>query len=197
LITTTLPTSHGYLDPPRRGAVPTTSYFTDLFVDVATNDTSPFISVPAALTFRNEICGGEAAIREYCFQLAETGGKLVATILGTEVLANKSGSINRCGLVNVLLPLHVGADADLTMEEAPRALMWMQETAAYERDVYFQLMFYADRCWVRLSAQIYLSAADFAWGGEVLSKLCGAVRDGSWRTTMGENKDWAARIGSA
>ena len=68
----------------------TNSAFVTLFDFVGTIDASPYLCIPAALKFRQEICGGEEEIRKYCFELARQGGELVAGILDTEVMRPSS-----------------------------------------------------------------------------------------------------------
>jgi len=56
-----------------------------------TIDWAPILSVEAALDFREQVCGGEKRITDYCHQLALEGGKLAASILGTETMHNAPG----------------------------------------------------------------------------------------------------------
>ncbi|WEW57256.1 selenocysteine lyase/cysteine desulfurase [Emydomyces testavorans] len=141
LIRSTMPTSWGFEPlpnilahavpaphPPVRfpSVVPSTSTkspFEMLFEFVATNDDTPYICIPAALQFRQDVCGGEARIMEYCEALAFEGGNLVARILGTEVLCEPgraeeahttrgASQLRRCAMVNVRLPIAVKDDDD-------------------------------------------------------------------------------------
>ncbi|KAK0609678.1 aminotransferase family protein-like protein [Bombardia bombarda] len=192
LVKTGLPTSHGYWSPEIRDSKPTTEYFTNLFADISTNDYSSFTTVPAALKFRNEVCGGEEAIREYCTALAFEGGNRAAEILGTEVMDTSNGSIRRCVFANVRLPLSIqdstageiggGGDGDIAQEDVAKALLWIYTTAAVEYDTYMQTFYYAGNIWTRFSAQIYLEMADIEWGARTLLTLCDRVKDGEWRS---------------
>ncbi|CAN8101798.1 unnamed protein product [Discula destructiva] len=95
IIKTTFPTSGGYEPPEVRSEMTSSEYFVGLFVKVSTNDTTPYVCVPAALQFRRDVCGGEDNIREYCECLAREGGARMAEMLGTEVLENKSQTLGR------------------------------------------------------------------------------------------------------
>ncbi|EXJ88992.1 hypothetical protein A1O3_02056 [Capronia epimyces CBS 606.96] len=139
LIRTTFPTSHGY-QPPKSYAssIPNPlppsdkSDFINLFQFVATADNTPFYCVPAALNFRQNLCGGEHAIYNYIRDIAQRGADLLAMILGTEVMDDLdvgyglktmgsyeasdrrdggrtgwAGSIRDCAMANVLLPITV------------------------------------------------------------------------------------------
>lgn len=76
--------------------MPTRDYFVKLFEKVSTTDNTPYMCVPVALKFRDEVCGGEARIRGYCIDIAQKGGAAVAEQLGTEVLDTKSYSGRDC-----------------------------------------------------------------------------------------------------
>lgn len=54
-------------------------------VDNGTIDYTPYLSVEAALQWR-EWVGGEAAIQKYCHELAIEGGKILANTLYTSVM---------------------------------------------------------------------------------------------------------------
>lgn len=72
-------------------------------------DMSTYSCVPAALDFRSQICGGQAAIRKHCFDLARRGGARVAAILGTEVTDNTTHTMSQCCFTMVRLPLAFAA----------------------------------------------------------------------------------------
>ncbi|KUJ09207.1 PLP-dependent transferase [Mollisia scopiformis] len=179
LIRTSLPTSHGYQHPnkpPEKidGKTP----FVHLFEFVATIDYSPYACVPAALSFRQKICGGEEEIRKYCFNLARTGGAAVAKILGTHVMDTKSGTMSQCCFANVALPLAFGEGKKFGTDEAPRIQKWLNGTAVREFDTYLQIALHGGIMWVRLSAQIYLEGKDFEWVGYRLKELCVRIEGG-------------------
>lgn len=138
LIRTTYPTSHGYVPPDSsssiRNPLPPTekSPFVNLFQFVATADNSAYYCVPAALNFRQNLCGGEEAIYNYIRDVAQRGGDLLAMLLGTEVMDDLdagfglktmgsyeasdrrehgrhgwSGGLRDCAMSNVLLPVTI------------------------------------------------------------------------------------------
>jgi hypothetical protein len=190
LIRTCIPTSHGYQPLGSKPEIPDgKTPFVFLFEFVATSDYTPYLCVPAALEFRKKICGGEEAIRRYCYELARLGGAKAAEILGTDVMgAGFEGSgMNECCFANVRLPLNFqthdgntgeGKGKVFKAEEAGKIGKWINVTAAKEFDTYLQIAFHADAMWVRLSAQIYLEVADFEWVGYRLEELCGRVQKG-------------------
>jgi hypothetical protein len=148
----------------------------------ATVDVSTYLSVPAALRFRREVCGGEATIQEYCARLAQEGGNAVAKALGTEVLDNKSGSLRRgCAFATVRLPVPVGGEEGLAFAELDKAIRWFYTTTSKDYDTYLQTFFYRGAIWTRLSGQAYLDMADFEWAGRVLEAMSARMRSGEWR----------------
>lgn len=60
--------------------------FTKMFEFVGTTDVSAYCCIPDALDFRRAVCGGEDRIFEYCYELAKSGGALVASKLGKPAL---------------------------------------------------------------------------------------------------------------
>jgi len=148
----------------------------------ATIDLSTYLTVPASLRFREEVCGGEAVIREYCARLAREGGDMVALALGTEVLDNKSGTLRQgCAFATVRLPVTVGGEEGLSSVDAGRAIGWFYATVVKDFDTYLQTFLYKGAIWTRLSAQVYLDMADFEWAATVLKTMSSRLRNGEWK----------------
>ncbi|KAI1824056.1 PLP-dependent transferase [Xylaria intraflava] len=177
LITTTVPTSHGYT--PKSGSrfnpLPPSAKpaFVQNFEFVGTMDTSPFVCVKHAIEWRERVLGGEDRIMAYTQNLAREGGKAVARILGTQVLDNESQSLSRCSMTNVALPLDAASSLD--------AQDWMMRTMVKEYKTFIALCVHSSRPWARLSAQVYLDLEDFEWAGRMLLELCERVTRGEHR----------------
>lgn len=202
LIRTTFPTSWGFIpspnsaktapsivaQPPKDGEEPKTP-FELLFEFVATADDTAYFTVPAALKFRNEICGGDEAIYTYLETLANEAGDLVAAALETEVLQEpdlKEGEVSqlrRCAMSTVRLPLAVAAESEaeqtkkspykpLRPDEVPETVTWMQDTLVEKYNTFVPVFQHGGWLWTRLSAQIYLDRKDFEWLAVVLKELC-------------------------
>ena len=195
LIRSTIPTSKGFCTSPKDGVdgISTVAQepgrFGDLFKWAATVDQTPYLTVPEAIKFRNDICGGETVIREYCFNLARDGGQLIANLLGTETMPTSREGSNQCCLTNVRLPLlfsrqeSLAVDANDTLDASngENVVTWLQECAMCEYNTWVPAKFYGGAVWVRLSAQIYLELKDFEWAGGVLKDLCVRAQRGEWR----------------
>ncbi|KAI0396587.1 aminotransferase family protein-like protein [Xylariaceae sp. FL0594] len=196
LIKTSYPTDGRYLSEVDRDAFPPSIYFSALFEHVSTIDTTPYLSVLEALKFREEVCGGEEQIRSYCSSLAKQGGELMASLMGTEVLETDDSTSNQCCFTNVRLPLYVleeekdGAayarrGTGVHHRDAEDVANWITERSVNKFDSYIAVRYYAGGFWTRLSGQIYLERADFAWAAGVLLELCGRVDRRSWRCLDG------------
>ena len=196
LIRSTLPTSHGFQPKPvppfgsHTNPLPPSnkekSDFEISFEFIGTVDTSPYLCIPAAIAWRESI-GGEDAIITYCQTLALEGGKRMAEILGTEILDNKTGTLTKCPMVNVALPLdpkmmfELGKSKGLDETEVGTAIKnWSKRLFLDEYNTFMFTMFYGGKWWVRMSGQVYLEMADFEWAAEVVKKVCKTAEKGEW-----------------
>lgn len=176
-IRSTLPTSHGFAP---RGQNP---QWTTNFEFVGTVDYTPFCCVSQAIKWRQEVCGGEETIFEYCNDLLGRGTKIVADALGGDastVLQNENleedGDLQACLLSMVRLPISGVWDK----EEAAKILAWLKETMIREYKTFIFFTFFQGAFYVRLSAQVYLDEDDFKWAGEALKSVCARVKKGEW-----------------
>ncbi|EMC96603.1 hypothetical protein BAUCODRAFT_482523 [Baudoinia panamericana UAMH 10762] len=193
LIRSTLPTSHGFIPVPRDGAVINNplppgsgkSAFVTNFEFVGTLDNSPYLCIPAALRWRSRLCWqgkqGEEAITAYTQHLAREAGGVVSGVLGTEVMENAEGTLGECNFSNVRLPISFVAHASSDPNQAVKIGHWIAKVLTEEYNTFIAIIFYAEAWWVRLSSQVYLTIADFEWGGKVLQEVCQRVRKGEWQ----------------
>ncbi|GAW21953.1 hypothetical protein ANO14919_114800 [Xylariales sp. No.14919] len=191
LIKTSYPTDGRYLPEADRKSISQTQYFASLFEHVSTIDTSPYLCVFEALKFRNEVCGGEEQVRAYSMGLAKQGGELMAMLMGTEVLKDQTGAQQECCFTNVRLPLDVDQDEEavsirqsngIPHRDAQTVADWITERSVNEFDTYIAVRYYAGGFWTRLSGQIYLDRADFAWAAGVLLELSARAERGDWKS---------------
>ena len=189
LIRTSLPTSHGFVPVPREGSQTITSPlppskgtpFTNLFKFVATLDNSPYLCIQEALQFRREFCGGEERILKYCTDLATTGGRKTANILGTDVM-EETGSLKRCFFANIRLPIPLGSrQNEIDERDAISIAVWIAGKLVTEYDAYLGIYLHAGNLWARLSAQIYIDLDDIEKGAKALKTLCDRVVQGDYR----------------
>lgn len=191
LMRSTLPTSHGFQPKPRPGVTYTNplpasdkSPYVVNFEFVGTVDVCPYLCVPEALKWREEVCGGEEAIRRYCFDLNKEASERVAQILGTEVMENEKGTLRECCMSNVKLPLNAEEVRGLCrgkQEFDGNAIRdWITFQAMKDYDIFMAFAFYNDTWWVRFSSQIYLELGDFEWAAGVLKNVCEEVKKGKF-----------------
>ena len=195
IITTTTPTSHGYVAKTNKRFNPLPesdkSNFVLNFEFTGTVDRSPYLCIPAAINWRRDVLGGEDRIMRYTQKLAKEGGKRAAQILGTEVLDNPSGSMSNCSMTNVALPIRLVAPPEtngpdqgniIPSEDGVVAREWMNRKLISDYRTFVALFKYNDRIWARISAQVYLDIGDFEWAGRVLLELSGRVTRGEYKS---------------
>ncbi|KAJ3104006.1 hypothetical protein HK100_004118 [Physocladia obscura] len=137
---------------------------------VGTTDVSAFLTVSAALEFREWI-GGENSIIKYNHDLAVRAGQIVAKKLETRVLrgviendnSSKNLDSQYASMVNVAVPNTqiVQKGGDLFMEGLQKRLL-----TEYNASVAFFKI--DDEYWIRLSAQVYLNDLDFEKIADIL-----------------------------
>ncbi|KAK0732183.1 pyridoxal phosphate-dependent transferase [Lasiosphaeris hirsuta] len=206
LIRSTVPTSHGFEPvegPKRLNPLPPSSksVFVTGFEFVGTLDNAPYLCVADSIRWRDEVLGGEARVLAYQRDLARAGGARAAQILGTKMLENAAGTLTGSAMVNVALPLAVGADPEeadgveeaktpdedvaalpvVPFAEAGAVTNWMLDTLMAEHKTFLALFVYRGRWWARFSAQVYLDVDDFEWGAETLKSVCERAARGEYR----------------
>ena len=124
---------------------------------------------------------------EYCQTLALEGTRYMARYLGTEILDNEAGTLARCCLVNVRLPIEpermyaIGRAKGVEEKAVGTALRdWMKRLWIDEYNTFMFTMFYAGKWWIRMSGQVYLEMADFEWAAGVVKEVCKRAEKGEW-----------------
>lgn len=155
IIKTTVPTSNYYIPLAKRNGNPN---ILEQFEWIGTLDYAPFLSVLEAIKFR-EWLGGERKINEYCHDLAVKGGRIVAEILGTQVMdPDASLTLN---MVNVELPFPP------TLKFSKELNMRLNKKLIEEHHAYSAWFFHNGKWWTRLSAQVFNDLDDFEKLGKV------------------------------
>jgi selenocysteine lyase/cysteine desulfurase len=162
------------------------------FEFMGTVDRSPYLCVPAALAWREGL-GGEEIIMTYCQTLAREAGKYVAAALGTEVLENSTGTLGRCCMSNVRLPISVekvyntAAQNGIEKEDVGVIVRdWMKKLSHTDYGTFIVVFWYGGCWWTRISAQVYLEMRDFEFMVKTLRGMCGRVERGEWAGEKGE-----------
>ncbi|KIW98087.1 uncharacterized protein Z519_01671 [Cladophialophora bantiana CBS 173.52] len=177
LIRTTLPTSHGF-QPQRSNEIhdpmPTseeTNPMVKQFEYFGTIDGAPYCCIEEAVRFRNEVCGGEAAIRTYCTSLAKKAEEVLVEALGTETF--DIPETHRVFFAHVRLPISVGNGAgyDVLPSDVPVVTQFMNKEFAETYRTFFFVLFYRGAWWVRMSATVYVDMEDCKYAAFVLKDL--------------------------
>lgn len=160
---------------------------------MATSDDSAYLCIPAALKFREEVCGGEEAIMSYCQRVANEAADAVAAILDTEVMQEpdlkpgQESNMRKCAMTTVRLPLAVAAAGRedetfdhtplvvLSQAEAQLAFSWIQKKLMDDHRTFIPVFCHGSWLWTRLSGQTYLEKSDFEAVGGILRDLCERV----------------------
>ncbi|GAM91313.1 hypothetical protein ANO11243_093620 [Dothideomycetidae sp. 11243] len=184
LLNATLPVGIGFVPKDKRNHVIETTAFVANFASVGTLDDSAYLCTPAAIEWRKNIVWGyktgEEAIIDYIIDLAQQGGRIVATMLGTEVMENAEGTLGNCGMTNVRLPISMNDGDSSDPGQGDKIAAWVNRTMNVEHGIAVNAFPYAGACWVRLSGQIYLELDDFERAGLALHQVCGKVNRGEW-----------------
>ncbi|KAL6300843.1 pyridoxal phosphate-dependent transferase [Sparassis latifolia] len=128
-------------------------------------EVTPALSVRAALDFRTSL-GGEKKINDYCHTLAVAAGKVLATILGTQVMDSSVEGELIPNMVNVELPL----SGDI--KPSPVIAKMFVEKLLLEHKVYGGHFYHNGKWWTRASAQVYNELGDYEKLGEALVVVC-------------------------
>ncbi|KAF8476763.1 putative aminotransferase, partial [Kalaharituber pfeilii] len=193
---TSMPTSHGFIpsappavnipNPLPPSPTPKTPWIA-MFEFVGTLDNSPYLCVPAAIAYRQHVLGGEAKIMSYCQALAQRGARIIAEMLDTDILDNATGTLGKCCLSNVRLPIGTtspsryvsakeqdGSGAEtyiVSARVAPNVVNYLHQTMVDEFKTFIPVILYRGNWYARLSGQVYLEEEDYVWGGKVLREL--------------------------
>lgn len=132
------------------------SNFNELHSFSGTTDTTAYISIIAALNYRESI-GGEKLINEYCRNLAIESGESLAKKFCTSVMDNKDNELTS-NMVNVKLPI----DMDfIPASNIPNYTLYIQNElnkgSYFYRKMSASIFYHNFSLWVRISAQIYVS----------------------------------------
>ncbi|KAJ6632826.1 Hercynylcysteine sulfoxide lyase, partial [Pseudolycoriella hygida] len=133
------------------------------FAWTGTMDFSPYMTVPAALKFREDV-GGEEAIMSYNHRLALDGGFYMASVLGTEIIQAEDQIGN---MVDVRLPIIDPDDARLNTN------FWIDTLLYRFPHIFAPVYKHGGKWWIRISCQIYNDLSDF----EVLAKVYQTICD--------------------
>jgi hercynylcysteine S-oxide lyase len=186
LIRTTLPTSHGFQPCRSQGIfdpMPTSGEKNPMikqFEYFGTIDGAPYCCIEDAIRFRDEVCGGEAAIQAYCTSLAKEAEQLLVKTLGTETFDIPES--HRVFFAHVRLPISVGEGDgfDVPLKDVPAITQFLNREFVERYRTFMYVLFYRGAWWVRLSIAAYVDLEDCKYAASVLKDLSERVHKGAY-----------------
>ncbi|EGO00934.1 hypothetical protein SERLA73DRAFT_178940 [Serpula lacrymans var. lacrymans S7.3] len=171
IIKTTLPTAHSVLAASEDK--PPTAFVME-FIYFGTVEAIPFLSIKAALDFRDSI-GGEETINAYCHSLAKAGGRRLAEVMGTSMMVTDNEDELIANMVNVELPFPA------TIASTKAVFRVFQNRLLQDHKMYAGHFFHNGKWWTRACAQIYNEIGDFEKLGYALVAICNEIKEAEAR----------------
>uniref|UniRef100_D8Q281 Aminotransferase class V domain-containing protein n=1 Tax=Schizophyllum commune (strain H4-8 / FGSC 9210) TaxID=578458 RepID=D8Q281_SCHCM len=166
IVKATFPVSATYKSPKDR-KTPNESFVVQYDWN-GTTDWANYLSIPAALKFRNWL-GGEDAIIAYNHKLAFEGTKRMAEIMGTDMMYPEDTGFE-LSMVNVALPLPPFGKGQEELSHKAQDLF--QRKVLEERKVGAPKFEHNGRLWTRLSGQVWLEMEDFEKTAHHIKEAC-------------------------
>jgi hypothetical protein len=142
--------------------------------DISINDLKSkyeYLQVDQNATPKGVKAASARATKELAAKLGKQYSAAIATVEAAHATALESGEEAGTQESSGILP-----------GEAQTVANWMTERSVNEFDTYIAVRYCAGGFWTRLSGQIYLDRADFAWAAGVLLELCARAKRGDWRS---------------
>lgn len=148
------------------------------FVFNGTSTYGSVLVIPAAIRFRNEVCGGEEAIHKYNSLLAVEVGEAIASKWNTAVLENNTRTLTT-SMVNLEVPLASLADSKAisvfhSLAKNPKYhqeyLDFVQRAMVYDHKTYVQIFYHGGKLYARWSCQVYNELSDYEYASDVVLK---------------------------
>lgn len=162
----TLPVSHSYVDV---NAELTPDQLDNLLVSkftfIGSKNFAAVACVETALKFRNEVCGGEEKIREYCFDLARKVGELTTKLWpGTSLLENANGTL-LTSMVTLQVPIE-NYSSDFDASDKTALASFLPFVVKYQLEnfkTYAPFGPHAGKILIRFSCQTYNEISDYEY----------------------------------
>lgn len=133
--------------------------FAEQFSCVSTIDYSARLTIPAAIDFIDNVCGGEERLRTYMSALAkEAIGYILENWEGSELLTGDGDDVVT-SMFNIKVPGFEGAD-----EEVLSNVSSFLNTFLLKKKSFVPVFIHNHGLWTRWSVQIYLEIDDFKKG---------------------------------
>ncbi|KAL1740045.1 pyridoxal phosphate-dependent transferase [Schizophyllum fasciatum] len=171
IVKTSFPVSAAYISPKDRKS-PNESFLAQYDWN-GTTDWANFLSIPAALKFRDWL-GGEDAIIAYNHELAFRGTQRMAEIMQTDMMYPEDSGFE-LSMVNVALPLPPFADDQQELNSKTQELF--QRKVLEERKIGVPKFHHNGRLWTRVSGQVWLELEDFEKAAQGIKEACEEITE--------------------
>ncbi|ODV80810.1 PLP-dependent transferase [Suhomyces tanzawaensis NRRL Y-17324] len=164
----TMPISNMYLDDsvelsPQLEA----TRFIDRFSFAGTKCYAHLAAIPKAIQFREEVCGGEEEIWNYCHGLAQKVAEYVSSKWNTSYLKHTVTT-----MVNVEIPYQeLGLDIDLLARNVGAVTKFYLTKSLHEYKTHAPCIAHNGKLYVRFSCQIYNEFEDYVYASDKVYKI--------------------------
>lgn len=165
----TIPISHSYLADDEVLPDHLEEYrLMDRFQFVGTENKSSIYSIPKAIKFREEVCGGEQNIKDYCNQLSENAAEKITKHVWPGMKVLKIDGAPTTALFNVQVPIEKYLPSDFNRSELADCLLYLEEQICFNQSTFVPFCVYYDKVYARLSCQVFNTVEDYV---EVCSRI--------------------------
>lgn len=169
-----IPISFGYLDDDEVLETDELNKmrFINTFQYVGTTNRAAISTIPEAIRFRQEVCGGDQAIMKYCNDLCHQVIELFTKTVwpNTSYLTNEDESAVT-SMVTIEVPLDQYAADDFDRDDLRRCLLYIEEQICSKHNTFIPFCIHNGKLFVRFSCQIYNEIKDYTFAAEVIQKV--------------------------
>lgn len=182
----TVPISHTYLKDDKDLPDHLEKYrLVDRFQFVGTENKSSIYCIQKAIKFRNEVCGGEKRIQEYCNNLAEEAPKKVIEILWPDAQVLKLDDSPPIPLFNLLIPIEKYLPEDFDKAQLPSYLKYLEEQICFNQSTFVPFHIESGKVYGRFSCQTFNSVDDYVEVGKRIEKeLEKLFKEGKYKSLL-------------
>ncbi|EDK36417.2 hypothetical protein PGUG_00515 [Meyerozyma guilliermondii ATCC 6260] len=165
----TIPISHSYLADDQVLPDHLEEYrLIDRFQFVGTENKASIATIPQAIKFREEVCGGEKNIQDYCNKLSEDAAEEITTKVWPGMKVLKVDGAPSTALFNVQVPIEKYLPTDFNKSELADCLLYLEEQICFNQSTFVPFSIYYNKVYARFSCQVFNTVDDYV---EVCSRI--------------------------
>jgi len=160
----TMPVSHSYLpDDTKLSIELEQNWVVDRFAFIGTKSFAAMDAIEFTIKFRQNECGGEDNIHQYCYRLAKEVGELVSGKWKTSVLDCNA-------MVTVEMP-YSKAIVEQVKPNFRSILESVSQEMIYKHKTFVPFIIHNDKLYARFSCQIYNDLNDYKYSSDLLIRI--------------------------